>query len=172
MAYTAATRIEGFVNSFGDSGAVATSVVTAQNHGAGKPERVRGTFFASLFLLVVLGAVCSAILFLTANSTMGIMLGSRRGAVFAEATGYLRIVSLFYLLCFTGNTFAGYFEGIGKVSIPFTGAIGHITLRVILAWIFVGRYQLDAVAVATGIGWVLVNLFWTIMAVRKGDLKR
>lgn len=172
VAYTAATRIEGFVNSFGDSGAVATSVVTAQNHGAGKPERVRRTFFVSLFLLIVLGAVCSAILFLTANSTMGIMLGSRRGAAFAEATGYLRIVSLFYLLCFTGNTFAGYFEGIGKVSIPFTGAIGHITLRVILAWIFVGRYQLDAVAVATGIGWILVNLFWTIMAVRKGDLKR
>ena len=172
VAYTAATRIEGFVNSFGDSGAAATSVVTAQNYGAGKQERVRKTFFASLFLLIVLGVVCSAILFLTSDFTMGIMLGESRGAAFAEATGYLQIVSLFYLLCFTGNTFAGYFEGIGRVSIPFAGAIGHITLRVILAWIFVAKYQLDAVAVATGIGWVLVNIFWTIMAVRKGSLKR
>lgn len=172
VAYTAATRIEGFVNSFGDSGAAATSVVTAQNYGAGKQERVRRTFFASLFLLVVLGIVCSGILFLTSGFTMKIMLGSSRGASFAEATGYLRIVSLFYVLCFTGNTFAGYFEGIGKVSIPFAGAIGHITLRVILAWLFVVKYQLDAVAVATGIGWVLVNIFWTIMVVRKGSLKR
>ena len=33
-AYTATTRIEGFANSFGDSGASATSVVVAQNYGA------------------------------------------------------------------------------------------------------------------------------------------
>ncbi len=36
LAYTATTRIEGFANSFGDSGCSATSVLTAQNLGAGK----------------------------------------------------------------------------------------------------------------------------------------
>lgn len=35
-AYTATTRIEGFANSFGDSGSAATSVLVAQNRGAGK----------------------------------------------------------------------------------------------------------------------------------------
>ncbi len=45
--------------------------------------------------------------------------------------------------------------------IPFIEAVGHITLRVILSWIFVSRFQLNAVAVATGIGWVLLNLFWS-----------
>lgn len=33
-AYTATTRIEGFANSFGDSGAQAVSVFTAQNTGS------------------------------------------------------------------------------------------------------------------------------------------
>ena len=40
-AYTATTRIEGFANSFGDSGAQAVSVFTAQNTGAGEERRVR-----------------------------------------------------------------------------------------------------------------------------------
>lgn len=35
-AYTATTRMEGFANSFGDSGASAASVMAAQNLGTGK----------------------------------------------------------------------------------------------------------------------------------------
>lgn len=160
-AYTAATRIEGFANSFGDSGSAATSIVTAQNFGAGKEERVRETFWKSLRLLTVFGILCAGILFITAQTTMGFMIGNKTDGAFLAATGYLKIVALFYVFCFTGNTFAGYFDGIGRVNIPFIGAVGHITLRVILSWIFVSRFQLNAVAVATGIGWVLVNLFWS-----------
>ena len=92
---------------------------------------------------------------------MGFMIGNKTDGAFLAATGYLKIVAVFYVFCFTGNTFAGHFDGIGRVNIPFIGAVGHITLRVILSWIFVSRFQLNAVAVATGIGWVLLNLFWS-----------
>ena len=51
--------------------------------------------------------------------------------------GYLKLVALFYTLCFTGNTFAGYFNGIGQVSVPFLGATSHIALRVVLSWLLV-----------------------------------
>lgn len=95
------------------------------------------------------------------RATMGFMIGNKTDGAFLAATGYLKIVAVFYVFCFTGNTFAGYFDGIGRVNIPFIGAVGHITLRVILSWIFVSRFQLNAVAVATGIGWMLVNLFWS-----------
>lgn len=159
-AFTAATRIETFVNSFGDSGSAATSTTVAQNYGAGSRERVRACFRASLRYLAVLGLVCSLALFLTVNLTTAFVLGQGEGAAFDSACSYLRIVALFYLFCFTGNTFAGFFEGTGRMSIPFWGAAGHITLRVILSWLFIGSFGLDAVAVATGIGWVGVNLFW------------
>mgnify|MGYP002447300670 CR=1 FL=1 len=82
---------------------------------------------------------------------MGFMIGNKTDGAFLAATGYLKIVAVFYVFCFTGNTFAGYFDGIGRVNIPFIGAVGHITLRVILSWIFVSQFQLNAVAVATGI---------------------
>lgn len=162
-AYTATTRIEGFANSFGDSGSAATSVMVAQNLGAGNQERVRKSFSSSLCLLLTLGLLCSLVMYLTSGVTARFMLGTSEGAAYENARRYIRTISLFYTLCFTGNTFAGYFDGCGKVSIPFIGAVSHITLRVILSWLLISRLGLNAVAIATGIGWLLVNLFWSLL---------
>lgn len=161
-AYTAATRIEGYANSFGDSGAAATSVIIAQNHGAGKQDRVRKGFWDSLILLLSLGIICSVILYLVSPNAAAVILGHTYGESYQNAVSYLRIIAFFYTFCFIGNTFAGYLDGIEKVSIPFIGAASHIALRVILSWIFIQDYQLPAVAFATGIGWVFVNLFWSV----------
>lgn len=170
-AYTATTRIEGFVNSFGDSGAAATAVVAGQNHGAGRRDRVRRTFWESLLLLALLGLASSAVLFTTASAAMAWMLGDDQGPACRQAVAYLRVVALFYLLCFTGNTFAGLFDGCGRPGLTFLGAATHIALRVVLSWLWVGRWGLPAVAVATGLGWVYVNLLWTPLARRllKGE---
>ncbi|MCM1388379.1 MAG: MATE family efflux transporter [Bacillus sp. (in: Bacteria)] len=159
-AYTAAIRIEGYANSFADSGAAATSVIIAQNHGAGKQDRVKKGFGDSFVLLLSLGILCSAILYPAAPNAAAMILGHSDGLSYQNAVSYLRIIAFFYPFCFIGNTFAGYLDGIEKVSIPFIGAAGHIALRVILSWIFISYYKLPAVAFATGIGWVLVNLFW------------
>lgn len=161
-AYTAATRIEGYANSFGDSGAAATSVIIAQNHGAGKQDRVRKGFWDSFILLLSLGIVCSIILYLVSPNAVTMILGHAYGSAYQNAVSYLRIIAFFYTFCFIGNTFAGYLDGIERVSIPFIGAAGHIALRVVLSWIFIQDYQLPAVAFATGIGWVSVNVFWSI----------
>ena len=162
-AYTATTRIEGFANSFGDSGSAATSVLVAQNRGAGKEERVKESFRSSLFLMLAMGLAMSLIMYVSASTSVGFMLGTRSGAAFENARDYLKFVALFYTLCFTGNTFAGYFNGIGKVSVPFLGATSHIALRVVLSWLLVGKMGLPAVALATGLGWVLVNALWTFV---------
>lgn len=162
-AYTATTRIEGFANSFGDSGASAISVLVAQNRGAEKEDRVRETYRSGLVLMLAVGALMSLIMYVSAGAAVGFMLGEFGGAAFENARSYMRLVAVFYVLCFTGNVFAGYFDGIGRVSIPFVGATTHITLRVILSWLLVGRMGLRAVALATGLGWILVNLMWTVI---------
>ena len=168
-AYTATTRLEGFANSFGDSGAAATSVITAQNLGAQKYDRVQKTFRVSLWFLLLLGLFCSVVMYTTSNLAVSFLMETDDGNALHSAQQYMRWIALFYPLCFTGNTFAGYFDGCGKVSIPFCGAVTHISLRAILSWIFVGRYGLNAVAIATGIGWVLVNLIWTICYFRQKE---
>ena len=145
-AYTATTRIEGFASSFGDSGSAATSVLVAQNRGAGKEERVKESFRSSLFLMLAMGLAMTLIMYVSASTSVGFMLGTRSGAAFENARDYLKLAALFYTLCFTGNTFAGYFNGIGKVSVPFLGATSHIALRVVLSWLLVGKMGLPAVA--------------------------
>ena len=162
-AYTATTRIEGFANSFGDSGSAATSVLVAQNRGAGKEERVKESFRSSLFLMLAMGLAMSLIMYVSASASVGFMLGTRSGAAFENARDYLKLVALFYTLCFTGNTFAGYFNGIGKGLVPFLGATSHIALRVVLSWLLVGRMGLPAVALATGLGWAMVNTMWAVV---------
>ena len=156
-------RIEGFANSFGDSGSAATSVLVAQNRGAGKEERVKESFRSSLFLMLAMGLAVPLIMYVSASTSVGFMLGTRSGAAFENARDYLKLVALFYTLCFTGNTFAGYFNGIGKVCVPFLGATSHIALRVVLSWLLVGKMGLPAVALATGLGWVLVNALCTFV---------
>lgn len=159
-AYTATTRIEGFANSFGDSGAAATSVVTAHQYGARNRDKVEASYRASFLLLTVLGLVCSVIMYFTAGQTIGLLVDPGYTDAFANAVDYLKIVSVYYVFCFTGNTFAGYFDGIGRVNIPVCGALSHITMRLILSWLFIADAGLAAVAHATGIGWIWVNLFW------------
>ncbi len=162
-AYTATTRIEGFANSFGDSGSAATSVLVAQNRGAGKEKRVREAFRSSFMLMLCMGLAMSAIMYVSASASARFMLGTGTGPSYENACAYIKIVALFYTLCYTGNAFAGYFNGIGRVSVPFAGSASHIALRVILSWLLVKKMGLPAVALATGIGWMLVNALWAII---------
>lgn len=161
-AYTATTRIEGFANSFGDSGAAATSVMTARAVGAREPEKLKNAVAASFILMLVIGAASSVILFLGSGLFSGLLIGSYSGEAYVQAREYLKIVAVFYTLCFIGNTFAGTFDGIGKVVVTFVGSAGHIALRAVLCRMFIRQYGLPFVAVATGIGWIGVNIYWTI----------
>lgn len=162
-AYTAATRIEGFANSIETSGSTSTSILTAQNYGAGKQERVEKGFRCSLTLLALLGSICGLIMLVFAPQAIKLMLGTGDGIAFTSAVHYLRLVSLFYLFCFTGGTFTGYFSGTGKVMYPFAGTMLHISFRVIDSWLLFRYFGLNAVALATGIGWVIANIFWGIL---------
>lgn len=90
------------------------------------------------------------------------MLGSDNAIVHNYAVGYLKYIALFYTLCFTGGSFTGHYNGIGKVHITLIGSIMQITIRVVLSAIFFNKSGLNVIAVATGIGWITANLFWAV----------
>ena len=155
-AYTATTRIEGFANSFGDSGSAALSIFVAQNEGAGKRERTQKGFRTGFCLMMGLVVTISIIMALLAAPCSTLLIGSGQEASVASAIGYLRLISVFYFLCFVGNVFVGYYRGRGMVQVPVIGTCLHITVRVILSYLLAGRMGLRAVALATGIGWMFV----------------
>lgn len=161
-AYTAATRIEGFANSFGDSNSAATSVMISQNYGSDNQKRVKKGLKCSLTLSFLLGLACAIVLYITASPASSLMLGATNNSALTSSVGYLKIISLFYPFCLTGSSFTGYYNGTGKVFVTLAGSTGQITIRVILSWIMFGQMQLNAVSTATGLGWIAANVFWLL----------
>ncbi len=164
-AYTATMRIEGFANSFGTSYGSAVSVYISQNSGAGRVDRVRTGFRDSMIISVLCGAVISAALYAAALPGMRIFLDASETAATAFGVEYMRTIALFYILCFTGNTFVGYFRGVGAVYVPLIATTMHISIRAALSYAWVGTMGLRAVALATGVGWLALTAFQIAMAV-------
>ena len=155
-AYTAALRIEGFTNSFGDSGSQAMSIFISQNHGAKNHARVKQGFRQGMVLLILLGATLSVIMELTARFSVALFLDAGESMALAAGCRYLRIVAAFYTFCYIGYAYVGYFRGIGRVGVPFVGTTLHLSIRVILTHLIILRLGLPAVAIATGTGWILL----------------
>ena len=162
-AYTATMRIEGFANSFGDSGAEAISVFVGQNTGAGDARRTRRGFSTGMRLMLALGAVMSVLLFSTAELFSRLLLPGGGGEQLAQSVAYLQLIACFYPLCFIGCTFVGLFRGSGRVKLPVQGTLIQMTVRVALSWLLARRMGLSAVALATGLGWCAVVSFQLIM---------
>ena len=91
------------------------------------------------------------------------MTGETSGTVVDNGVAYMRLIAWFYVLCYAGNAFVGWFRGLGMVNIPVIGTCFHITVRVILSWLLIRRMGLSAVALATGMGWVGVVTFQTLV---------
>ena len=169
-AYTAATRIEGFANSFGDSGCTAMSIFIGQNTGAKNPERVKRGFVTGEKLLAALGLFMSLLMILFAVPALRLVLPADSAGGLSHAVGYLRLVACFYLFNFLGSGLSGYFHGRGRVNLPVMGTTLHISIRVILSFFLAPKLGLEAVALATGVGWACVVTFWTVF--RMGDFRR
>ena len=162
-AYTAATRIEGFANSFGDSGSAAMSVFVGQNTGAKNKERVEEGYRKGQYLLSGLGLFMSAVMFIGAPVLLPLVLPEGEGNSLVPAMGYLRLIACFYLFNFLGSGLAGYYRGSGRVNLPVIGSTGHISFRVVASWLLAPAMGLPAVALASGLGWMGVVTFWSLI---------
>ena len=147
----------------------AVSVFIGQNTGAKKPDRIQQGFSTGQRLLFGFGLVMSLLMIFGARPALTLVLPSQNLASLAPAVSYLRLVAVFYVFNFWGSGLSGYFHGRGEVNLPVLGTTGHITIRVILSGLLASSMGLSCVALATGIGWIWVNLFWYFFA--RKDLK-
>ena len=165
-AYTAATRIEGFANSFGDSGGNAVSVMVSQNLGAGNHDRVKKSLFWGLMLNWTVCVVISLFMFFDSDPALRLFLSSSDELALYYGNSYIRLISIFYIFCFTGSAYMGYFKGQGYMVIAFCGTTLHIIFRAICSAIMIGKMGLTAVALFSGLGWILCVTFLTINFIR------
>lgn len=156
-AFTAAGRVENFTQAFGLSGCEAMAIFIAQNHGAGQDRRALRGFLLGGAVTVGVGAVFSAAMGIFAQPLSHLFLGGGEGM--APCISYLRLISWFYVLSFFGHSFVGWFRGTGRMNITFFGTTLQIIIRVIGTYLLVDAMGLDAVALATGLGWMAIVAF-------------
>lgn len=157
-AFTATTRVENFSQAFGISGCEAIAIFVAQNQGAGKYRRATQGFYRGGAIVVGIGVLFSFLLSLGGHILVLPFLNGEPDAIVLGAS-YLRWMGLFYFLSFIGHVYVGHYRGIGRMNITFWGTTIQIAVRVLFTYLLVGSMGLDAVAFATGLGWLVIVLF-------------
>ncbi len=157
-AFTATTRIENFSQAFGNSGCEAIAIFVAQNQGAGKHRRALQGFLRGLAIVTAVGVLFSLLMALASHGLVAPFLSGEEESI-ALGASYLRGISPFYFLSFIGFSFVGHYRGIGRMNVTFVGTTLQIAVRVIGTYALVDALGLNAVALATGLGWLIICLF-------------
>ena len=167
-AYTATTRIEGFSNSFGDSGSTAISVFVAQNRGAGDKKRAPKGFHQGLGLMIVFVIILSALQAALTRGAVQLLMGNPSETVMKNAVLYMNVVSVFYILNFIGNAGVGFFRGIGDLKVTLMSSFTNMAVRVIAAapMILLWNFGIEALPYSYLAGWVAMLLVETPLMIR------
>ena len=157
--FTAATRVENFIQAFGISGCESIAIFVSQNKGAKEEKRALQGFFKGGTLVIGMGVFFSIALVLWGDLFVIPFLGSGEAQARILGGGYLQLLGWFYFLSFTGHAYVGHVRGVGRMNITFWATTTQIAVRVIGTYLLVNAMGLNSVALATGIGWVVIVIF-------------
>ncbi len=162
-AFTATSRIEGLLGSLADSFSQSISIHISQNFGAHNTERVYKALRKGMSLLHLLYIILIPATFVFAKPLIDLFLNGADTFALSEGVKYLRLVAPFYILCFSGYSYVGYFRGTGRIIVPLFTTTLQLTCRVVFSYLLVGKLGLSAVAYATGIGWTALFITYSTM---------
>lgn len=157
-AFAACSKIDSVANTPMQDLGNSFSTYTAQNEGAGETKRIREGFRATSRIIIALSAVISFAAFIFAPNLITLFINKDAAEVIAAGGGYLRIVSLFYVLLGFIVMFYGFFRGLGAIKISILMTIVSQGLRVLLAYSFAPILGFSGICWAIVVGWFLSDL--------------
>ncbi len=157
-AFAACSKIDSVANAPLQDLGNSFSTYTAQNEGAGETKRIREGFRATSRIIIILSTVISIVAFIFAPSLITLFVNKDATEVIAVGVGYLRIVSVFYVLLGFIVMFYGFFRGLGAIKISILMTIVSQGLRVLLAYSFAPIRGFSGVCWAIVVGWFLSDL--------------
>jgi putative MATE family efflux protein len=164
-AYTACSKIDSFTVS--PMFAIATALVTftAQNYGAGKPDRIREGVKMSLIAEVAFSILSGVILIIACKPLVALFVGKGETEVLRLAQIYMTIESLFLWSAAVLFVFRAAVQGMGVTKIPMIGGVLELTMRIIAAVVISRIFGFVGLSTATPLAWVAaaaINVFYFI----------
>lgn len=154
--YTAATKIDNIaINPMVNIGN-AVSTFTAQNIGAGKPERVKKGYRAGVLMNLVICSMLIVLLLLAGEQAIGAFLDTAAPKEALEfGISYLRLVGMFYFVMGFMNVTNGVLRGAGDITVFMVSTLANFFSRVTFAYILAGFIGSEAIMWSIPIGWFI-----------------
>lgn len=159
-AFAAAVKIDAFaympVQDFGN----AFSTFIAQNHGAGRQERVREGFRGAVFASSAFGVIVSALVFIFAHPLMAMFVDAGGENIIEEGVRYLRIEGVFYCGIACLFLLYGLYRALGKPEMSVVLTVFSLGTRVVLAYLLSKIPALGVIGIwwSVPIGWFLADV--------------
>lgn len=158
--YSAAIKIDSFFKIVISTMGNAMTTFTAQNIGAGKPERVREGKNALLKVAAVYCVISAVLLQLLAPHIMGPLFGQQLDSDFVRISAqYMRQVPLFYFSFALMVVYNGILRGVGYMRMFVTVVFVDLGLRVVFS------YLLASLNIGYSAIWWSIPIGWTAGAV-------
>lgn len=158
-AYTAASRLGALVLMPLETIGATLSVYAGQNHGAGKPERIRSGVRVSLILALIVGAALGVILLFTGNRLIGLFLDEPTPEAVTAARSYLLIAAVPSVLAGVMYVYQQVLRGIDHANHALIG--GTMELATKIAVVALGTWWLHRLNVVW-LAWPLSFLAGTL----------
>lgn len=146
--YSSAIKINTFSLTSFSSFASGLSNFTAQNVGAGKPERVKQGFRTTLLISEAITVAVIAVVLLLRNQIIGIFIEDPSPLALSTGTDFLLITSPFYVAVCAKLVSDSVIRGAGAVSCFMISTFADLLVRVGLAYLFSAMW-----GTVTGVWW-------------------
>ncbi len=167
-AFSAGVKIDAFAYMPAQEYGNAFSTFLAQNHGAGKQDRVEKGTKTGMLTTMVYCAIASAVLYFLAEPLMGIFVATEHQEIIAIGVSYLHIEGLFYIGIGILFLWYGYFRALGRPQVSLILTIISLGTRVVLAKIAaVTSIGVTGIWWSIPIGWALADLAGLLIWRRK-----
>ncbi|WP_278643378.1 MATE family efflux transporter [Ruminococcus bicirculans (ex Wegman et al. 2014)] len=159
--YTAASKIDSFAIMPFIACGNAVSTYTAQNLGAGKKERIREGYKASVLLCAGIAVIEFAVIMLLRRRFLGFFmdLSSSSASAIETGMGYMTDLAFCYIIMGINSSFNGMLRGLGCLKLFLSGSIINLTFRIIFTYALVSVIGVSAVWLSMPAGWVLSFIY-------------
>lgn len=163
--FAAAVKIDTLAYMPAQEFANAYSLFVSQNYGADRKERIREGTRISIAVSAGFCAAVSVLIFIFAESLMGVFVEPGETAIIAEGARYLRIEGATYIGIGILFLWYGYFRGINMPHISLLLTVISLGTRVLLSYALAPRTPLGVIVIwiSIPIGWLLADVTGWVM---------
>ncbi|MFS0706172.1 MATE family efflux transporter [Cellulomonas sp. 179-A 9B4 NHS] len=153
-AYTTAARVDGLAVALLQSLGLAVSMFVAQNHGAGRPDRIRAGVVQGVWMSVIGSVALGAVLVTGGSAIVALFVGPGEERVVGMAAHFLHVNGALYAILGVLFVLRGALQGLGHTGVPTVTGVIELVMRVGAAIVLGAAFGFTGIVWANPLAWL------------------